>query len=117
MLESVAQDEPARSIAHEAVVPFGIGAEIAAVVAREALLGPRRPDRAQSARRPRRRPTPPSLERAWLPDRDDIAAAIRRLAAGLSRRRPVAQQPRARAMTTCWISLVPSPISSTLESQ
>ena len=30
-------------------------------------------------------PTPPpyapALERAWLPDRDDIAAAIRRLAA------------------------------------
>ena len=28
-----------------------------------------------------------------------------------------AQQPRARAMTRCWISLVPSPISSTFESQ
>ena len=31
-------------IAHEAVVPFGIGAEIAATVARRRLLGPRRAD-------------------------------------------------------------------------
>ena len=30
---------------------------------------------------PRRRPTRPTLERAWLPDRDDIADAIRRLVA------------------------------------
>ena len=31
--------------------------------------------------------------------------------------RPRAQQPNARAITRCWISLVPSPISSTLASQ
>ena len=56
-------------------------------------------------------PYAPDLERAWLPDRDDIADGHpppgRRLA----------QQPKARAITRCWISLVPSPISSTLESQ
>ena len=31
-------------VAHEAVVPFGIGAEIAATVGARGLLGPRRPD-------------------------------------------------------------------------
>ena len=45
------------------------------------VLGSRRADRADRGRRRRRRPTAPDLERAWLPDRDDIAAAIRRLAA------------------------------------
>ena len=77
------------------------------------LLGPRRADRTDRRRAPRPRPYAPELERAWLPDRDDIADAIRRLAA----RREPAQQPRARAMTRCWISLVPSPISSTFASQ
>ena len=38
-------------IAHEAVVPFGIGAELAATVAREALLGSRRADRTGRRRR------------------------------------------------------------------
>ena len=66
-------------IAHEAVVPFGIGAEIAATVAREAFWDLDAPiERVGAAATPP--PYAPELERAWLPDRDDIAAAIRRLA-------------------------------------
>ncbi len=67
-------------IAHEAAVPFGIGAEIAAVVAREAFWDLDAPiERVGAAATPP--PYAPELERAWLPDRDDIAAALRRLAA------------------------------------
>jgi 2-oxoisovalerate dehydrogenase E1 component len=67
-------------IAHEAVVPFGIGAEIAATVAREGFWDLDAPiERIGAAATPP--PYAPSLEHAWLPDRDDIAAAIRRLAA------------------------------------
>jgi 2-oxoisovalerate dehydrogenase E1 component len=67
-------------IAHEAVVPFGIGAEIAAAVTREAFWDLDAPiERIGAAPTPP--PYAPPLERAWLPDRDDIAAAIRRLAA------------------------------------
>jgi 2-oxoisovalerate dehydrogenase E1 component len=67
-------------IAHEAVVPFGIGAEIAATVAREAFWDLDAPiERVGAAATPA--PYAPVLERAWLPDRDDIAVAIRRLAA------------------------------------
>ena len=67
-------------IAHEAVVPFGIGAEIAATVAREAFWDLDAPiERVGAAATPP--PYAPDLERAWLPDRDDIAVAIRRLAA------------------------------------
>src|SRR6185503_9030099 len=67
-------------IAHEAVVPFGIGAEIAATVAREAFWDLDAPiERVGAAATPP--PYAPDLERAWLPDRDDIAAALRRLAA------------------------------------
>ncbi len=66
-------------IAHEAVLPFGIGAEIAARVAREAFWDLDAPiERIGAAPTPP--PYAPSLERAWLPDRDDIAAAVRRLA-------------------------------------
>jgi 2-oxoisovalerate dehydrogenase E1 component len=66
-------------IAHEAVVPFGIGAEIAAVVAREAFWDLDAPiQRVGAAATPP--PYAPDLERAWLPDRHDIAEAIRRLA-------------------------------------
>jgi 2-oxoisovalerate dehydrogenase E1 component len=67
-------------IAHEAVVPFGIGAEIAATVAREAFWDLDAPiERVGAAATPP--PYAPELERAWLPDADAIAAAIRRLAA------------------------------------
>jgi 2-oxoisovalerate dehydrogenase E1 component len=67
-------------IAHEAVVPFGVGAEIAAVVSREAFWDLDAPiERVGAAPTPP--PYAPPLERVWLPDRADIAAAIRRLAA------------------------------------
>ncbi|UDY36703.1 hypothetical protein LH044_03980 [Dermatobacter hominis] len=67
-------------IAHEAVVPFGIGAEIAATVAREAFWSLDAPiERIGAAPTPA--PYAPDLERAWLPDRDRIAEALRRLAA------------------------------------
>jgi 2-oxoisovalerate dehydrogenase E1 component len=67
-------------IAHEAVVPCGIGAEIAATVAREGFWDLDAPiERVGAAATPP--PYAPELECEWLPDRDDIAAAIRRLAA------------------------------------
>ncbi len=67
-------------IAHEAVVPFGIGAEIAAVVAREGFWDLDAPiERVGAAATPP--PYAPSLERAWLPGRLEIADALRRLAA------------------------------------
>jgi 2-oxoisovalerate dehydrogenase E1 component len=67
-------------IAHEAAVPFGIGAEIAATAAREAFWDLDAPiERVGAAATPP--PYAPELERAWLPDRDDIAAALRRLVA------------------------------------
>ena len=66
-------------ITHEAVVPFGIGAEIAATIAREAFWDLDAPiQRLGAAATPP--PYAPDLERAWLPDRDEIAEAIRRLA-------------------------------------
>ena len=101
-------------IAHEAVVPFGIGAEIAATVARDGFWDLDAPiQRIGAAATPP--PYAPDLERAWLPDRDDIADAIRRLA----HVEPAStfSSPASRAITTCWISLVPSPISSTFASQ
>jgi 2-oxoisovalerate dehydrogenase E1 component len=67
-------------VAHEAVVPFGIGAEIAATVAREGFWDLDAPiERIGAAPTPS--PYSPDLEKAWLPDRDDITEAIRRLAA------------------------------------
>lgn len=67
-------------IAHEAVVPFGIGAEIAATVFREAFWDLDAPvERVGAAATPP--PYAPSLEGAWLPDRGDIARAVRRLVA------------------------------------
>jgi 2-oxoisovalerate dehydrogenase E1 component len=67
-------------IAHEAVIPFGIGAEIAAVVAREGFWYLDAPiQRIGAEATPP--PYAPDLERAWLPDRDDIAAALRHLVA------------------------------------
>jgi 2-oxoisovalerate dehydrogenase E1 component len=65
-------------IAHEAVVPFGIGAEIAATVARDGFWDLDAPIQRIGAA-PTPPPYAPDLERAWLPDRDDIADAIRRL--------------------------------------
>jgi 2-oxoisovalerate dehydrogenase E1 component len=79
ILESV-QRTSRLLIAHEAVVPFGIGAEIAATVAREGFWDLDAPiERIGAAAMPP--PYAPELERAWLPDRDRIAAAVRRLAA------------------------------------
>ena len=79
VLESV--DKTSRLlIAHEAVVPFGIGAEIAATVAREGFWTLDAPiERVGAAATPP--PYAPELEQAWLPGRADIAAAIRRLVA------------------------------------
>lgn len=67
-------------IAHEAVVPFGIGAEIAARVARDAFWDLDAPvERIGAAATPP--PYAPELERAWLPGRQEIADALRRLSA------------------------------------
>jgi 2-oxoisovalerate dehydrogenase E1 component len=78
ILESVARTSRLL-IAHEAVVPFGIGAEIAATVAREGFWNLDAPiERVGAAPTPP--PYAPELERAWLPDRDVIADAIRRVA-------------------------------------
>ncbi len=66
-------------VAHEAVVPFGIRAEVAAVAAREGLWPLDAPvERVGAAATPP--PYAPELERAWLPDRSRIADAVRRLA-------------------------------------
>ena len=78
ILESV-QKTSRLLIAHEAVTPFGIGAEIAATVAREAFWDLDAPIMRVGAA-PTPPPYAPTLERAWLPDRDDIATALLRLA-------------------------------------
>jgi 2-oxoisovalerate dehydrogenase E1 component len=66
-------------IAHEAVVPFGIGAEIAATVAREGFWDLDAPiERIGAAATPP--PYAPDLEQAWLPNRADITDAVRTLA-------------------------------------
>jgi 2-oxoisovalerate dehydrogenase E1 component len=66
-------------VAHEAVVPFGIGAEIAATVAHEGFWTLDAPiERVGAAATPP--PYAPDLEHAWLPDRVAIADAIRRVA-------------------------------------
>jgi 2-oxoisovalerate dehydrogenase E1 component len=67
-------------IAHEAVVPFGIGAEIAARIAREGFWDLDAPvERIGAAATPP--PYAPELERAWLPGRQEIVEAVRRLSA------------------------------------
>lgn len=66
-------------VAHEAVVPFGIGAEIAALAADAGFWHLDAPVVRVGAA-PTPPPYAPALERAWLPDRHDIAAALRRLA-------------------------------------
>jgi 2-oxoisovalerate dehydrogenase E1 component len=77
ILESVARTSRLL-VAHEAVVPFGIGAEIAATVAREAFWALDAPIERIGAP-PTPPPYAPELERAWLPGRDAIADAIRRV--------------------------------------
>jgi len=77
ILESV-QKTGRLLIAHEAVVPFGIGAEVAARVAREAFWDLDAPiERVGAVATPP--PYAPELERAWLPGRDEIAEAVRGL--------------------------------------
>jgi 2-oxoisovalerate dehydrogenase E1 component len=67
-------------IAHEAAIPFGIGAEIAATIARESFWDLDAPiERVGAAATPP--PYAPELEQIWLPGRHEIAEAIRRLAA------------------------------------
>jgi 2-oxoisovalerate dehydrogenase E1 component len=67
-------------VAHEAVVPFGVGSEIAATVARDGFWDLDAPiERIGPVAAPP--PYAPGLESAWLPDRHDIAAAVRRLVA------------------------------------
>ena len=67
-------------VAHEAVVPFGIGAEIAATVGREAFWDLDAPIQRIGAA-PTPPPYAPTLERAWLPGEDEIAGALRALVA------------------------------------
>jgi 2-oxoisovalerate dehydrogenase E1 component len=65
-------------VAHEAVVPFGIGAELVATVAKEAFWDLDAPvERIGAVATPP--PYAPELERAWLPGREEIADALRRL--------------------------------------
>ena len=98
-------------IAHEAVVPFGIGAEIAAIVAREALCDLDAPiERIGAAATPP--PYAPDLERRGCPTATTLPTRC-----GGSPPSSERQQPSVRAITMCWISFVPSPISSTFESQ
>lgn len=79
VLESVAKTSRVL-IAHEAVEPFGIGAEIAAVIARDGFWDLDAPiERVGAAATPA--PYAPSLEQVWLPNRDTIADALRRVAA------------------------------------
>lgn len=79
ILESVARTGRLL-VAHEATVPFGIGAEIAARVARDAFWDLDAPiERVGAAATPP--PYAPELERAWLPGRPEIVAAVRRLSA------------------------------------
>jgi 2-oxoisovalerate dehydrogenase E1 component len=65
-------------IAHEAVMDFGVGAEIAALAANEGFW---HLDAPVVRVAPQAMPAPysPSLEKAWLPDRAVVADALRRL--------------------------------------
>jgi 2-oxoisovalerate dehydrogenase E1 component len=67
-------------IAHEGVQDFGVGAEIAALAANEGFW---HLDAPVVRVAPPAMPVPysPGLEMAWLPDRDDIADALRRVVA------------------------------------
>jgi 2-oxoisovalerate dehydrogenase E1 component len=65
-------------IAHEAVQDFGVGAELAALAVDEGFW---HLDAPVVRVAPPAMPVPysPGLEKAWLPGRDEIAAAARRL--------------------------------------
>nr|WP_250640770.1 alpha-ketoacid dehydrogenase subunit alpha/beta [Frankia sp. AiPa1] len=63
-------------VAHEAVTPFGVGAELAAAAVREGFWTLDAPVIRVGAE-PTPAPYAPSLEHAWLPDVDRIAAAVR----------------------------------------
>jgi len=68
-------------VAHQAVQPFGVGAELAAVAAEQGFWTLDAPVlRVGAAATPA--PYAPSLERQWLPDRERIAAAVRRSVLG-----------------------------------
>jgi 2-oxoisovalerate dehydrogenase E1 component len=63
-------------VAHQAVGEFGVGAELAALAAGQGFWSLDAPvQRVSAAQTPA--PYAPSLERAWLPDRERIAAAVR----------------------------------------
>ncbi|MGH3665589.1 MAG: transketolase C-terminal domain-containing protein, partial [Egibacteraceae bacterium] len=64
-------------VVHEAVRDFGVGAEIAAMVADEAFWHLDAPVQRIGAA-PTPAPYAPSLEKVWLPDRERIAEVIRR---------------------------------------
>ncbi len=65
-------------IAHEAVSDFGVGAEISAFMAQEGFWSLDAPiERVGASFMPA--PYAPELERTWLPCRDTIASAIRRV--------------------------------------
>lgn len=67
-------------IAHEAVAEFGVGAELAALAAHEGFWTLDAPVlRVGAEATPA--PYAPTLERAWLPDREKITAALRTAAA------------------------------------
>ena len=66
-------------VVHEAVADFGVGAEIVATVVEHGFWSLDAPiERVGAAFSPA--PYAPALEAAWLPQRSDIAAAIRRAA-------------------------------------
>ena len=75
------------------------------------LLGPRRADRTDRRRRRLPRPTRPTSNARGSP------TATTSPTRSVASRGCELSSPSARAMTTCWISLVPSPISSTFASQ
>src|SRR5204862_4793505 len=65
-------------VAHEAVIDFGLGAELGALVASEAFFDLDAPVMRIGAP-PTPPPYAPQLEAAWLPDADRIAAAVQTL--------------------------------------
>lgn len=68
-------------VAHQAVETFGVGAELAAVAAEHGFWTLDAPVlRVGAAHTPA--PYAPSLEREWLPDRERIAAAVRKSVLG-----------------------------------